>query len=471
MSKIRYCTYNVGDAFWKKLLSDFRRMVHEYDPDFIAVQEVGDRGHLLRKAAKQLDRLLIRDGSQPASDHIAFLVGPDVRIRWTRLVKISGPEFVGHNTAGARKSGWVGAKYALIVNADIRGENRTVITTHLVPSAGRKGNHRTRALHNRQVAALAALLDTLPDNTILMGDMNAEANSSLMDEIRQVATIRSVKSRGNRDIDHQISKGLDGYIRALKGYASDHRPVLFTEKGEVISKKHRGWKFWPEFRLAILNLPRHRNKRALVAPWKRPRIAMRLMRARRRSIVGINELDNSAYHYINGLKNWAVHVGAWNNVFSNGVKIGNGIAYRTDIYNKEWAGNKRTHMPGRPRGLNHPTICLRNKKTRNTIRVICFHAPRRKTNPATNRKVIVQVLRRMRKWRRRGVTAAAIGDGNNGKLRRYFRQAKMRVLSFGRVEIVATVNARKRRKAKVLKGKRNGKRFSDHPVPTGSVNR
>lgn len=226
------------------------------------------------------------------------------------------------------------------------------------------------------------------------------------------------------------------------------------------------WKFWPEFRLAILNLPGHKSKRWLAKPWRRVRIAMRLMRARRRSIVGINELDNEALAYIRGLKNWSVYVGAWNNEFRNGKKIGNGIAYRDDIYDREWAANHRTPMPGRPRGLNHPIVCLRNRKTGNTIRVLCFHAPRRKTHPATNRQVIVSVIKRMRKWRRRDVTAAAIGDGNNGRLRRYFRQAKMRVLSFGRVEIVATVNARKRRKARVLKGGR----FSDHPVPTGSAN-
>lgn len=463
MSRIRYCTYNVGDAFWKKLRRDIKRLIRKFAPDFIALQEVGDRGSLLRQIVKKTNRRLIQDGSQPASDHIAFLVGPDVRVKWTRLVKISGPTYVGRNTAGARRTGWVGSKYVLILGATVRGEDRVVMTTHLVPSASRKGNYRTKALHSRQVAACADLIEQYAeDEVILMGDMNAVGNSDLMAGARRVATVHSVNSRGNRDIDHHITN-IDGKIRALNGYASDHRPVLFTETGGSIRERLH---FWPEFRLAILNLPRHKSKRRLIQPWRRPRVAMRLMRARRRTIVGINEMDDRTKRYIEGLENWAVHLGSWNNRFANGVRVGNGIAYRTDLYSKEWASNMRVSVPGRPRGLNLPIVCLKHRKSGNTIRVICFHAPRRKTNPRENRKVIVKVIRRMRKWRKNDRTAAAIGDGNNGNLRRYFRQAKMRVQSIGRVEIIATVNANKRGKAAVL----GGKRFSDHPTPIASVN-
>lgn len=203
-----------------------------------------------------------------------------------------------------------------------------------------------------------------------------------------------------------------------------------------------------------------------MAPRRRPRAALRRMRMHRRTILGINELSNVSREFISSRPNWRLIEGPPNSVLRNGEKISNGIAFRSDIYDLQWWTVERVDTPERKRPLFLPIVCLKNKHTGNTIRVICFHAPRRKTEKRGNHKVIRVVIARMRTWRRRGVTAIAIGDGNNGALARMFRAAKMRVLSFGRVEIIVSVNARKRRKARVLKRVR----FSDHPVPIASVN-
>ena len=232
----RYVTYNVGDASPERLRDDFRRMIRDEEPDVIGLQEVGDRGSLIRDVSRASGYRIVCVGSQPASNHVAFLVAPGVEIARTKLHRLSGPKFVGRNTAGSRRTGIAGSKYVLVAVVKIRGRRRRVGVTHLVPSAERRGNVATRALHGVQTAHLAGVFRFGRRKSVFMGDMNAQPGSPLLRLLRVVGRVYGVPSHGRRSIDLFVtSRTLRATVKALHGFSSDHRPVLLRE----VNKKEK----------------------------------------------------------------------------------------------------------------------------------------------------------------------------------------------------------------------------------------
>ena len=221
-------TYNVGDPSNANVADDLRRLAQRR-PAVIGLQEVADRDELLGRLAPRIGYRIYQPSAGEASKHNAILVRRDVRLRSQNIVKISDRTYVGHNTAGARGSGYTAAKYISLVRVRVDGRDWVVGNVHLVPSAEKKGNTLTRALHHRQTVRSSEWFDNRVLEPVLVGDFNAEPDSPLLAPLRKVAKASSADSHGRRSIDIVWSaKDTRTQARALSGYSSDHRPVEVT---------------------------------------------------------------------------------------------------------------------------------------------------------------------------------------------------------------------------------------------------
>jgi endonuclease/exonuclease/phosphatase family metal-dependent hydrolase len=221
-------TYNVGDPSDAKVRADLARLA-DRRPEVIGLQEVADRDGLLRRVAPRLGYRVYQPSAGEASRHNAILVRKDVKLIGHNILQISDRTYVGHHTAGARKTGYTAAKYISLVRVQVDGRAWVVGNVHLVPSAARKGNTRTRALHHRQTVRSAEWFTNRALEPVLVGDFNAEADSTLLAPLRKVAKASSEDSHGHRAIDIVwTAKDARTTTKALRGYSSDHRPVEVT---------------------------------------------------------------------------------------------------------------------------------------------------------------------------------------------------------------------------------------------------
>jgi endonuclease/exonuclease/phosphatase family metal-dependent hydrolase len=221
-------TYNVGDPSDRKVRADLARLA-ERRPEVICLQEVADRDELLRRVAPGLGYRLYQPSAGEASRHNAILVHRDVKLIGQNILRISDRTYVGHTTAGARTTGYTAAKYISLVRVQADGRGWVVGNVHLVPSAEREGNTRTRALHHRQTERAAEWFTNRALEPVLVGDFNAEPDSPLLTPLRKVAKASGEDSHGHRAIDIVWSaKDTRTTTKALRGYSSDHRPVEVT---------------------------------------------------------------------------------------------------------------------------------------------------------------------------------------------------------------------------------------------------
>lgn len=230
IAPLKLITYNVGNKSDDRVLDDLVRLCRR-SPYLIGLNEVGDREQVLKRVAKETSFRLVRDDSQRSSSHIAALVSPKARYDGYRLLPISPATRVGKNTAGARKDGIAEAKYLLSVKLTIGGVRIVVGVIHFVPSAMRKGNVRTRELHNLQVKRAVDWLTSRRRHAFLIGDWNAEPDHDLLAAARRRCTLYGAPSHNRRAIDLMaVPKKMEATFRvnALEGYSSDHRPVEFV---------------------------------------------------------------------------------------------------------------------------------------------------------------------------------------------------------------------------------------------------
>ena len=226
--RLTVVTYNVGDPSAATVRADLTRLAQRR-PHVLALQEVADRDQLLARLAPRIGYRVYQPAVGTASRHNAILVRKDVRLISTNIFKISDRTFVGRNTAGARKTGYTAAKYISLVRVQVDGHRWVVGDVHLVPSAERKGNTRTRALHHRQTERVAEWFGHRLMEPVLVGDFNAEPSSPLLAPLRNLAKASTQDSHGKRAIDIVwTAKDTRTTAKALHGFHSDHRPVEVT---------------------------------------------------------------------------------------------------------------------------------------------------------------------------------------------------------------------------------------------------
>lgn len=232
-----HITFNVGNgratpASNRRVRRDVRALMKR-DPDAIGAQEINNRRRVLRRLARRHGWQLVQHKGAPG--HLGALINPRCRVAHRRVVKLNDRTYVGRNVAGSRITGRAPARWALIVELVAPDGSRcVVIVAHLVPSAGRKGNHLARALHDRQTEKLAELYEQQEHPTYLLADGNAAANRAgerpMLAPLERVGDIKAKPSLGARAIDIVlVPTGADGRIEAIEGLTSEHRPNEWRE--------------------------------------------------------------------------------------------------------------------------------------------------------------------------------------------------------------------------------------------------
>jgi hypothetical protein len=239
VTEIKVCTYNAGGQPTDTRLAQDWQALKVHGVRVLGVSEVGRRtGALLRSGFNVYRLPNDKAAGFPSRDQIALLVHPDHPVERWDADKLNDPTPVERAVAGARLTGVGTSKY--VVWADVAGVRYG--ETHLIPStmhrtkAGEWANPKARALYVKQVAALVAWFERGGD--VLVGDLNNQPPNALLAPLRKVAVAYTAPSfvKDNRELDHVwIKRGPSGApkfavtdVRALQGYAGDHRPVVAT---------------------------------------------------------------------------------------------------------------------------------------------------------------------------------------------------------------------------------------------------
>lgn len=250
--------YNLGDQSSDQVYAQLMRLLNKERPEALELNECRDKQETVRRVARDSGYALIEEWDTEGAGGLAILLRPDCRRMAQGAKRLSGRTYVGRNVAGAKRSGYAEAKALLWVryrvpiletNGSRTGRWRKKVrgVCHLVPSAGRKGNWRAKALHGVQTARCAAWLRTRRNDAVLSGDLNADARAqggverALLAPLRAVAVLYAVPSKGSRAIDvHCVPKQVwsrmsrrrrtvrrrrGAFSVALPGYGSDHKPV------------------------------------------------------------------------------------------------------------------------------------------------------------------------------------------------------------------------------------------------------
>lgn len=229
----RRTTYNAGNGSDEDLFRDLIGLLNR-GPIFVGLEEVADRIDVLEEVAMVTGYRLVVVGGAPSSKHNAAFLHPQAVFERAKLVTLSWRSYVGKRTAGSRRTGYAQAKHILVVYYRWRGRKHVDGVTHLVPSAGVKGNRLTRILHGVQVARCALWLRTRRRRATLMGDLNGQPGTLLLKALGRVAVLFAVASHGRRAIDvfavpRRQAKGRRFTVTALDGFSSDHKPVELDE--------------------------------------------------------------------------------------------------------------------------------------------------------------------------------------------------------------------------------------------------
>ena len=225
---IKVVTYNVGDAGGLK--GDLKNLIDaEQRPAVIGLQEVADRVDILREVADETDYRLVLEADGESRRHNAILVRANMTLLDHGLREISPRTRVHEDTPGTGGTGWVPPKYVNWARVRGAGFEWVVGVVHLVPSASLYQSNE--ALHRLEVGNVRDWFESRVAEPIVMGDFNAEPDSSLMNQLRGVAKPFSARTfpapNPTRSIDHVWAKrnATGSEIAALNGYGSDHRPL------------------------------------------------------------------------------------------------------------------------------------------------------------------------------------------------------------------------------------------------------
>jgi endonuclease/exonuclease/phosphatase family metal-dependent hydrolase len=226
---IKVVTYNVGDA--GGLRADLVRLINAERPAVLGLQEVADREDVVREAAAATGYRAIYETDGQAVRHNAILVRGNVTVTAHGAREISPSAKVHPSTPGTGPETptdcgcWVPPKYVNWVRVRADGFAWVAGVVHLTPSAQRFDLNRE--LHDKQVRNTAEWFSTRTAEPVVMGDVNAQPGSDLMDALRRVAKPYSAPSFGDAAIDHVwAARDTTGSaVDALSGYGSDHRPV------------------------------------------------------------------------------------------------------------------------------------------------------------------------------------------------------------------------------------------------------
>lgn len=223
-------TYNVGSASDAKVTADLERLVVTHEPTVLGLNEVGDREHVLVAVAKSTGYRLVQLDDIPGGGRLAMLIAPEANVAKAWLHPLTPATKVGRRTAGARRTGVTQPKCILAVRLQLHDGQRLVVgVTHFVPSAMKRGNTRTRQLHNRQTRKAARWVKSRRLPVVLMGDFNATTSDGLLGPLQRVARGYTTASHGRRAIDwFWLRPGRDASVGALLGFSSDHRPLILT---------------------------------------------------------------------------------------------------------------------------------------------------------------------------------------------------------------------------------------------------
>lgn len=223
---IRVITYNVGNKSPETLRAQLNRLL-DLRPAVLGLQEVSDRGTLLKNAARAGGYRLFQPERRLGKAHNAILVRRNVTVLASGVTLLTKPAQVEKGTAGA-KDGIAARKWINWVRIKTDGLRWTAGVVHLVPSAERLGG-LTRKHHLKQVARCAEWWKNVKVEPLLMGDFNATLGHryNLLKKLRDEAKPWTAVSHGNRAIDYVWSrKGAKGTVKALRGFGTDHKPVL-----------------------------------------------------------------------------------------------------------------------------------------------------------------------------------------------------------------------------------------------------
>jgi hypothetical protein len=231
-------TYNAGGT--KDLVAELLRMVREHNPAKIELQEVADRRDGLAEFADLTGYLLTQYDLGDHSASLASLTRPDVPNHGrSDIDRLTPRTFVGRLVAGARKDGYTKAKWLLRTRPQFLDLSWVIASTHIVPSHFVK---RARRLARLQVETIVALIAHNPRMVLVAGDFNDVPKDrwKVLEPLAGVLDLFTAPSRYKRAIDHwwvpvkRLGRyGITVTVQALKGYGSDHRPVMITLTREV----------------------------------------------------------------------------------------------------------------------------------------------------------------------------------------------------------------------------------------------
>ena len=201
------------------------------------VIDVGRAGDVISRldaeviALQELDRNLPRSGSV---DQVAEIErSTDLHLHFHATVQRAGGEY--GIAFGSRKRGDIDVielpggegsepRAALVASVDVGERRVTVVATHLA-----RGKHRS--IQDLQLARLAELVSTAPGPTILMGDLNRDADGLevlLGSGLRSAVAAPTFPARGpRRQLDHILVTEAIGVAGggSIRTDGSDHLPL------------------------------------------------------------------------------------------------------------------------------------------------------------------------------------------------------------------------------------------------------
>lgn len=213
--------YNAGNASKRLVTQDFQKLGAL--PHVIAIGgvEVADR----RAEMESVDGFWLLYSSVR---HYAWLIRNGVKVQDHELVKISNRTYVGNDVKGAKThNGYAPPKYLWCIKID----GQWFALAHYTPSSANPKHKAARKLVREQQRNTAAWI--LKRKGVVIGDFNGSPLFSLFIRLRLVAKAYSRASHKRSHIDimwvpRKLRKKFRVLVwRALSGYSSDHKPMVF----------------------------------------------------------------------------------------------------------------------------------------------------------------------------------------------------------------------------------------------------
>lgn len=240
---LRIAHYNAGNARDPKVEADIRALL-ALDPDYVTLNEVGDRALLLRRVAGEHDYQL-HQGTSRGQAKDAVLVRDDHPIHKAGY-RFGAPRArVGLWGAGP---GTLDTKWLAWVKTKVYGRRVHVFSWHPHPSVQRgaptetaqHGRTLRRILWGMLAAAMVTFVNTRRGLRFGGGDTNATLDYVPLRTAIRCAHLQAstAPSHGRRAIDmvlHRKKRNVRVvHVEALDGFSSDHRPVVVDY--EILAK-------------------------------------------------------------------------------------------------------------------------------------------------------------------------------------------------------------------------------------------